>query len=147
MGLFDTLLGGTGETGRLSPQEAFAGILMGASACDGHFAEDETRGLVNSLIRMKLFSRFSEKQFDQMLDRLHGMIKRNGVPALIERCIPSLPPELRDTAYANACNIVLADGVAEQAEREFMNRLQHQLGIDNNSATAIVQVMVIKNQG
>jgi tellurite resistance protein len=147
MGLFDNLLGGAEDNARLSPQEAFAGILMGASACDGHFADDETQGLVSALMRMKLFSRFTEKQFNQTLDRLHGMIKRAGVPALIDRCIPSLPTDLRDTAFANACNIVLADGVAEQAERDFINRLQQLLGLDNNSATAIVQVMVIKNQG
>ncbi|QDU29491.1 hypothetical protein ETAA8_46020 [Anatilimnocola aggregata] len=147
MGLFDGLLSGMEGNARFTAQEAFAGILVGATACDGHFADDEVRGLVSTLLRMKLFQRSSEKQFDGMLDKLVGLAKRNGVPALVDRCIEAMPPELRDTAFANACNIVLADGVAEQAERDFINGLQTKLRLDATVCHTIVQVMVIKNMG
>jgi hypothetical protein len=147
MGLFDSLLSGVGGDTRLTPHEAYAGILVAATACDGHFADDEVSSVVSSLTRMKLFQRLNEKQFGGMLDKLVGIIKRSGVPALVKRCLESLPPDLKDTAFANACNIVLADGVAEEAEKQFINDLQQQLGIDVNTGKAIVQVMVIKNLG
>ena len=41
MGLLDSLFGGVESSTKLSPQEAFAGILLGASGCDGHIADDE----------------------------------------------------------------------------------------------------------
>ena len=70
MGLFDSLFGGMEGSSKLSPQESFAGILLGASACDGHIADDEVQGLVTALLRMKLFQRVSEKQFNQTLNKL-----------------------------------------------------------------------------
>jgi hypothetical protein len=147
MGLFDGLLGSLEGNSKFTPQEAYAGVLIGATFCDGHIAEDEVRALVPALLRMKLFQRNSEKQFDSMLDKLVGIAKRSGVNPLMQRCIESLPNDLRDTAFANACNVVLADGVAEQAERDFINNLQTALKLDPTVCHTIVQVMVIKNMG
>ncbi|WP_254513091.1 tellurite resistance TerB family protein [Anatilimnocola floriformis] len=147
MGLFDGLFNSMEGSTRLTPQECFAGILVGATFCDGHIADDEVNGLVAALLRMKLFQRLSEKQFGSTLDKVLGIAKRNGVPALLERSLENLPADLRDTAFANACNIVLADGTAEQAERDYINTLQVKLNLDPKTCQTIVQVMVIKNMG
>ena len=147
MGLFDSLFGGMESKAKFSAADAFAGILFGASACDGHIAEDEMQGLVTCLLRMKLYQRFDSKHFKQMLDKLHGYMKKNGVDALIDICAQTLPKELNKTAFTNACDIVLADGIIDPSEKEFIGRLQGKLGIDNGTAKAIAQVMVIKNKG
>jgi tellurite resistance protein len=146
MGLFDSLFG-SGGSGPLSPAEAFAGILMGASGCDGHIADEEVHGLVTTLIRMKLYQRFTDKQYGQMLDKLHGMMKKKGVDTLIDECTKTLPEALRETSFANACDIVLADGVVEPDEKAFMERLREKLGIDKKKAMEIVEIMVVKNKG
>ena len=86
---------------------------MGASGCDGHIADEEVGGLVTALLRMKLYQRFSDKHYNQMLNKLHGTLKRKGVDTLIDACVDALPENLRETAFANACDIVLADGVAK----------------------------------
>jgi tellurite resistance protein len=147
MGLLDSLFGGMEASGKLNPQEAFAGVLLGASACDGHIADDEVAGLVTTLIRMKLFSRFTDKQYNQMLNKLHGMLKKKGVDFLVDQCAEGLPGELRETAFANACDIVLADGVVEQDEKEFIEKLHRKLNIDKKLAGEIAQIMVVKNKG
>jgi tellurite resistance protein len=147
MGLFDSLFGGMGGETKLSPQEAFAGVLLGASACDGHIADDEVAGLVTALVRMKLFQRWTDKNFNQSLNRLHGVLKKKGVDTLIDACIESLPGELRETAFANACDIVLADGVVEADEKEFINNLCRKLEIDRKVAGEIAEIMVVKNKG
>ena len=105
------------------------------------------QGLVTCLLRMKLYQRFDSKHFKQMLDKLHGYMKKNGVDALIDICAQTLPKELNKTAFTNACDIVLADGIIDPSEKEFIGRLQGKLGIDNGTAKAIAQVMVIKNKG
>ena len=147
MGLFDSLFGGLGGSGTLNAQEAFAGILLGASACDGHIADEEVHGLILALVRMKLFERVNEKQFDQILNKVHKIQKQKGVDALIDACVPALPRDLVNAAFSNACDIVLADGIVEQDEKIFMDKLQLKLGIDANTAKTIVQVMIIKNRG
>jgi hypothetical protein len=78
---------------------------------------------------------------------LLGVLKRGGPDKLLEKVVPVLPPELRETAFANACDIVLADGVVEDAEKEFINKLMAQLGIAGDRALTIVDVMIVKNRG
>lgn len=147
MGLFDSLFGGMEGSSKLTPQESFAGILLGASACDGHIADDEVQGLVTCLLRMKLYQRYTGKQFNQCLNKLHGFFKKRGVDALIDACTEALPRELTNAAFANACDIVLADGIVEPDEKQFIDRLQMKLQIDGNTARTIAEVMVIKNKG
>ncbi|MEW4489315.1 tellurite resistance TerB family protein [Thalassoglobus sp. JC818] len=147
MGIFDSLFGGMEGGGKLTSQEAFAGILLGASACDGHIADDEVQGLVTALIRMKLYERMNEKQFNSMLNKLHGVIKKKGVDFLIEGCAAGLPDGLGNTAFANACDIVLADGVVEEDEKKFIENLRRSLKIDSGDAKLIAEIMIVKNKG
>lgn len=147
MGLFDSLLGGMEGNSKLSPQESFAGILLAASACDGHISSDEVQGLVTAIIRMKMFQRFSGKQFNQTMNKLHKFFEKKGVDALIDACVQTLPAELHRAAFANACDIVLADGVVEPDEKVFIDNLRAKLQIDDETAKKIAQVMVIKNKG
>jgi len=147
MGLFDSLFGGLESNAKLNSQEAFAGVLLGASACDGHIADDEVQGLMTALLRMKLYQRFTDKNYNQMFNKLLGVLKKKGVDVLVDACAEALPAELRDTAFANACDIVLADGVVEPDEKEFVDKLQRKLAIANDAALEIVQIMVVKNKG
>lgn len=147
MGILDSLFGGVESSTKLSPQYAFAGILLGASGCDGHIADDEVQNLATCLIRMKLYQRMQGKQFGQMLDKLHAILKKNGVDTLLDRCVETLPGELRHAAFTNAVDIVLADGVVEPDEKAFVESLRAKLKIDGATAKTIVSVMVAKNKG
>lgn len=147
MGFLDSLFGSSTDSSKLTAQESFAGILLGASACDGHIAEEEVQGLVTTLIRMELYRRFTDRQYNQMLNKLHGFLKRRGVDELIDACVDSLPEQLDNAAFTNACDIVLADGVVEPDEKMFIDRLQQKLNIHPNKARMIVDVMVVKNRG
>jgi len=146
MGIFDKVLGV--EKGQpFGPHEGFAGVLLGASACDGHIAEDELQSLFTMLARMKMYQRYGDKQWSQLMNRLVGVLKRRGVDELLDQAVQALPAELNETVFANAVDIVLADGIVEEDEKEFIDKLQTQLGIDSKTAVTIVKVMVIKNKG
>ncbi len=147
MGLFDSLFGGMESSKKLSPQEAFAGVLLAASACDGHISDEEASNLTTAVGRMRLFQKVNEKQFAQVMDKLLGILKKKGPDVLLEGCCESLPKELSNAAFANAVNIVLADGVVDQDEREFIDKLRNGLDVESNTAKMIAQVMVIKNKG
>jgi uncharacterized membrane protein YebE (DUF533 family) len=132
---------------KLTPQQAFAGILLAASACDGHISDTEADSLMAAVGRMRLFQRVSDKEFSQVMNKLMGILKKQGPDGLIEGCCAALPKELANAAFANACNLVLADGVVDSDEKEFIEKLRDKLSLDNNIAKAIAQVMVIKNKG
>ena len=148
MTIFDDVLeDGQFQEQPFGPHEGFAGVLLASSACDGHIADEEVQGLVTILGRMKLYQHVTPNRFGSMIDRLLGVLKRKGPEQLVEQSIPAVPPELRETAFINACDIVLADGVVEPDEKEFINNLMMKLEISADRAKTIVKVMVYKNQG
>lgn len=148
MGLFDNLFGDkTADRRHLTEAEAFAGLLVAAAACDGHVAEREVGDLRAHLGRMKLFADLTDSRWRAMADALVCLLKRDGVLVLADRCAAALPAELRDCAFANACDLILADGVVEDAERAFLEHLQSVLDLDADTALSIVEVMITKNKG
>ncbi|WP_020470191.1 tellurite resistance TerB family protein [Zavarzinella formosa] len=148
MGLFDNLFGDKSTSNReLSKQEAFAGILLGASACDGHISDEEVQSLFTTTERMKLYENMVPAKWNSMMDSLVKILKKEGPTGLVDRCARALPEGLADTAFANACDMVLADGVVEDEEKEFLDHLQKALGIDGDTALTIVEVMITKNKG
>jgi hypothetical protein len=147
VGLFDSLFGGGESNKGVTKQEAFAGILLAAAAADGHIAEEEARSLWTTIERMKLFEKFTPDKFNKMMDVLLKILKKGGPDMLVEKCVPAIPEELRATAFANACDLVLADGVVEDEEKALVEKLQNRLEIPGDEAMDIVKVMVIKNRG
>jgi hypothetical protein len=148
MGLFDNLFGGAkGGGASLSKPEAFAGVLLSAVASDGHISDEEVRGLCTILGRMRLYDNWTSDKFNSMLNRLLGMLKREGPENILTKCAPVLPEDMRETAFANACDLLLADGGIEDEERAFLDSLQRKLEISGDQAITIVEVMVLKNRG
>jgi hypothetical protein len=147
MGMFDEILGNFGTPQAFGPQEGFAGVLLATAAHDGHLADEEMASMFNTLTRMKLYQHMPEQRFKSMIDRLVGTLKRNGPEELMRQSVAVVPPELRETCFASATDLILADGVVEQTERDLMQHLMIALQIDSTRARTIVQVMVIKNKG
>lgn len=128
-------------------QDGFAAIMLAASASDGHIANEEMSCLTTLLCRMNLYSDLSPSQFGSMMDRLLSELDRNGVEKLVSKAVAAIPPELFETAYVNAVDVVLADRVVEEAEKRFIDRLRDLFGIDTQRSDLIFQVMTTKNQG
>ncbi len=147
MDLFGDAFSSFTDQQKYGPHEGVAGVLLASSACDGHIGDEEVQSLVTTLGRMKLYQHVAPNQFSSMMDRLMGLLKRGGPEKLVDTVINYVPAELKETTFANACNIVLADGTVEEDEREFLNSLVRKLEINAEKAMKIVRVLVIKNKG
>ncbi|MCU0707601.1 MAG: tellurite resistance TerB family protein [Pirellula sp.] len=149
MGIFDDVLGDNGmfDEAPYGPQEGYAGVLLCATACDGHVADEESQSLFLILSQKKLYQRLSPQQFGSIMDRLLGALKKGGPEKLLERCYPVVPPELRESVFANAVDIVLANGQVDAEEKEFIDGLVTKFELDPKRAKTIVRVMVYKNHG
>jgi hypothetical protein len=146
MGLFDDVFTESSPKS-MTKQEAFMGVLLCANASDGHVSDEEARGLFTILGRMKLYENWTDEKWRRALDRLTGALRRQGVEPVLKECVSALPEPLHKTVFANACDLVMADGVVEDEEKEFINKLWRLLGISGDDAKTIAQVMVIKNRG
>jgi hypothetical protein len=146
MGLFDNAFG-DGDGTKLNKEIAYLGILMCADFSDGSVSEEEVRAFGNTICRMKLYRDLSESQLNRLIDKAAGVIKRSGVDDAMKKFAEVLPENLHRAVFANACNQILADGVVEAEEKEFINNLRRALDLSGDDAQTIAQVMVWKNQG
>jgi hypothetical protein len=64
----------------------------------------------------------------------------------IRRPATVIPDELRAARFALAVELVFADGRATVREKEFVDRLQAALRVDDETAAKIVEVLLIKSR-
>jgi uncharacterized membrane protein YebE (DUF533 family) len=147
MGLFDNVFGGSSGSKEVTKEDAYLGVLLAANASDGHVSDEEVQGFFNVLMRMKMYRDWSAEQLQHSLDRMIGLLKRKGPDAVVEACAKVLPEKLHKAVFANAVDLVLADGTVEDEEKEFINKLRQALNLSGDDAQMIAQVMVWKNQG
>ncbi|HEY9688867.1 MAG TPA: tellurite resistance TerB family protein, partial [Coleofasciculaceae cyanobacterium] len=109
MGLLDNVFRKSTPDGTiaLSPPESFAAILVIAMAADGYATDEEVRTLRDSLYRMQLFKRFDEEHMAKMIDKLLGIMQKQGPDVLFHAAQASVPSDLRETAYAVAADMTL----------------------------------------
>ena len=147
MGLLDDALSEGHQPVKLTKEMAFLGILMLADYSDGNVSDEEVRAFGSTICRMKLYRDMTEQQLNRTIDRAAGFVKRSGFEAALQKFAEALPESLHRAAFANACNQILADGVVEAEEKEFINNLRRALRLSGDDAQMIAQVMVWKNQG
>ena len=148
MGLFDKIAGGRKQTQTtLGPAEAFAAIALIAVAADGYATDSESLAISTTLSRMQLFRSYPVDVMRKMLDKLLGILQREGVDILFNAAMATLPDELKETAFAVATDIVLADGEVTEEEEKLLNDLYRALEVSEETAIKIIDVMMIKNKG
>jgi tellurite resistance protein len=150
MGLFDKVFGKEttpAANQALTLPEAFLGIALAVAAADGHISQSEVEGIISYLRRMQMFQGFNGQQFSNMFDKLLVIVKRQGPSGLVKLAKEVLSRELRETAFACAVDIALADGSIEESEQSLLSEMQQVLEIPENIAVTVIQVMIIKNRG
>jgi tellurite resistance protein len=146
MGLFDDVLGES-KGQQITKEIAYVGILIIANNSDGNVSDEEARALGTNICRMKMYRDLTGDQIGRIIDRAIGVINRKGFEESLSLFVQALPEKLHKTVFANAVDLVLADGVVEAEEKEFINDLRKVLGLSGDDAQMIAQVMVYKNMG
>jgi len=130
-----------------STQEAFLGIALATSAADGEIVESEAKGMFAYLLQMRMFDGYTSRQMSDIFKKLVTVLENEGVGGLVAIVKSSLPSELRETAFACAVDIALADGVIEDSEKELLEELQQVMEVSDEIGGKILEVMMIKNRG
>lgn len=134
-------------TPRLNASEGYAGVLVAAVASDGVVTEREAIELVGALSRQALFDGMSEQQMRALLQKLGSLARERGAAALVAMAAPCVPADLRETAFANAVDLVMSDDRVTPDETEWLRKAQAALGVADDMAARIIEVIRIKNFG
>jgi tellurite resistance protein len=130
-----------------SKQEAFLGIALATSAADETINESEAKGIFAYLLQMRMFNGYTDSQMSDMFEKLLKVLENEGVGGLVAIAKSSLPDDLRETAFACAVDIALADGVVEDSEKALLEELQQVLDVSDDIGGKIIEAMMIKNRG
>lgn len=145
MGIFDKVFGKKDE--KLNEAEGFAGIALCAVAADGRITEEEAISLGMNLMNRKLYQGYSDKEMRAVFNKLVSIVNDEGVNALIDKSAAVISQELKPTAFAVTTELLLADGIMEEKEKKFLERVQKALGLPDETAMKIAEVIAIKNKG
>ncbi|MBN3949169.1 MAG: tellurite resistance TerB family protein [Nostoc sp.] len=148
MGLFDAVLGSESQTQTaLNPEEAFAVIILMATASDGYLSVEQANSIISVLSRLELFKSYTHEMMNRLFEKILGILQGEGFNALFNAAKDSLSQDLREAAFAVATDLVLAEGIVDQEDKNFLNDLCQALGVSREIAIQIVEVILIKNRG
>jgi tellurite resistance protein len=123
----------------LSPQEALIYTMVLASAVDTAVKDVELHTMTAIVRGLPAFSGFDPDGIPRAVESCMQLISsgEHGLEEAVDTIRTSLPPHLRETAYALALDVVAADGTAVQEELRFLEVMRHRMDIDRLVAAGI----------
>ncbi len=109
-----------------------------ASAADREMTDTELRRIGQIVDRLPVFDDFGTDSLAARAAECAELLNaEEGLEAVLETIRDNLPQKLHETAYAVACEIVVADGRVAQEELRLLEMLAQSLPIDRLAAAAI----------
>jgi tellurite resistance protein len=119
-------------------QAALIYTMVLVSASDSNMSDAEMRIIGDNVRDLPVFAGFDHGRLTKTLGECAELLgSENGIEETFKRIKQALPPRLRETAYAMACDVVAADGEASQEELRVLEMIRHRLNIDRLTAAAI----------
>ena len=144
MKFFSGLVGSAEPT--FNTQNAIMTIVVAAIKVDGHISDEENRHLRSMCSFSPIFAANTKEEDDAVIsfaDNVTAQLKGEAVA----KAAAVLKPELRETAFAFACEMILADGMVGESEDAFISELAQKLGISDAAGQTIVQATLIRMRG
>lgn len=146
MKIFSSIRGLRGAEPVFNVQKAIMTIVIAAIKADGEVSAEEVGRLRSMCARSPIFASNTREEDDAVIgfaDNAFSQLKGEA----IGKAATALKPELRETAFAFACEMILADGIVGDGEEDFISKLASTLGISEEVGNTVVQATVIRMRG
>ncbi|MBV8455888.1 MAG: tellurite resistance TerB family protein [Acetobacteraceae bacterium] len=118
--------------------EALVCTMVLVAAADGGMTDQEIGVMSSQVQSLPAFREFSKQQLREATDAAVELLnEEDGLRHAARLIRAALTPELRETAYALACEVVAADEIAGQQSLEMLEFVQAELHLDPLVAAAI----------
>ena len=122
----------------LDHHRALIYTMVIVSAADRNMPDSELHVFAEIVGHLPIFRDFDQSELPGLFNDCVELISReDGLDETLSAIKSKLPPELRETAYAIACDLVATDGEATQEELRILELLRHRLKIERLTAAAI----------
>lgn len=125
-------------TSPITPHAALIYVMVVVSAADARMSDAELHTIGDFVRTLPAFEGFSEDAIIPVA-RECGLIlqETGGLDSVLAMVKEALPPHLKETAYAVALDIALADTPVEPEENRILQKLRKTLDIDGLVAVAL----------
>lgn len=124
--------------------EAWAGILYSCIAAD-HQITDSEKATLARLLHSK--EKFNGIDIGLLYVKAFNVRTEVGQLKYISACCEFIKKEDKETVFALALEVLLADGTLEKEEKNIIELLSNKLGIEAGMTSKIVEVIFLKNRG
>ncbi|WP_144893670.1 tellurite resistance TerB family protein [Flavobacterium tiangeerense] len=133
-----------GENPIQSEAEAWLGILYTCIKADHYISEAERKSLSRILYSKE---KFKNVDFGPYYETAIALYKELGQLKYIKACCSWIETEDKETLFALALDVLLADGTLEKEEKSLIEILSNHLGVSTSMSSKIIEVMFLKNRG
>jgi tellurite resistance protein len=122
----------------LDPHGALICTMVIVSAADSDMTDTELAIIGEIVGHLPVFRDFDRNTLPGVLEACSRLLSReNGLEEAFAEIGKVLPANLRETAYALACDVAAADGEAQQEELRVLELMRDRLDIDRLIAAGI----------
>jgi tellurite resistance protein len=122
----------------IDPQAALIYIMVMVAAADNNMQDSELQIIGDIVNHLPVFAGYDEKRLTRDLRDCAAMLGRDaGLEEALKTVKQVVPPKLRETAYALACDVAAAGGELSQETLRLLELLRHRLSLDRLVAAAI----------
>lgn len=124
--------------------EAWVGILYSCISADNQITDSETTTLSRVLSSKQKFIGIDIAPLYRKAFNLRAEL---GQLKYISACSEWIKGEDKETVFALALEVLLADGTLEKEEKNVIEVLSNQLEIEKEMTSKIIEVIFLKNKG
>ena len=122
----------------LDPHGALICTMVIVSAADSNMTDAELATIGEIVGHLPVFRDFDRDSLPRVLESCSQLLSReDGLEEAFAEIKQVLPANLRETAYALACDVAASDGDAVQEELRVLELMRHRLNIDRLIAAGI----------
>lgn len=133
-------------TATLNPHSALIYVMVVVSAADARMSDAELHAIGDSVRQLPAFRGFKDDKIIPVARECAAILQeREGLDAIIGLVKETLSPSLRDTAYALALDVALAEAPVLPEENRVLQRLRQGLEIDRLTAAALEKAAIVRH--
>jgi tellurite resistance protein len=130
----------------LNPHAALIYVMVVVSAADARMSDAELHTIGDTVRSLPVFKGFHDDKIIPVARECAAILQeREGLDAVMGLVKEALSPSLRETAYALALDVALAEAPVLPEENRILQRLRSSLDVDRLTAAALEKAAVVRH--
>ncbi|HEY7766294.1 MAG TPA: tellurite resistance TerB family protein [Aestuariivirgaceae bacterium] len=130
----------------INPHRALIYVMVTMSGVDGFIGDKELKRIGRIVKHLPVFRSFHTEELTKVAQECGEILQQEegGLEAVLGLVKDALPQEIKDTAYALACEVAAADLLVGREELRFLALLRNALSLDKLTIAAIERGVIAR---